>query len=136
MNHIHGKTGSPEWKIWVDMRKRCSKWKHPHFARYGGRGIRVCPRWAESFAAFLADVGVRPSPKHTLDRIDNDRGYEPGNVRWATRREQARNRRTSRLITARGKTQTLAAWSEELSVKSSTIRMRLTNGWPVERALS
>lgn len=135
MNYKHGLSKTPEWNVWVDMRKRCTKWKHPHFARYGGRGIKVCDRWSD-FSLFLKDVGPKPSPKHTLDRINNDKGYNPTNVRWSTRQEQARNRRTSRFLTTRGKTQTLAAWAEETGMKTERIRMRIDRyGWSVDEAL-
>jgi hypothetical protein len=77
------------------MRQRCSDAGCDDYRDYGARGIRVCDRWQQDFTAFLADMGERPSPKHELDRIDNSRGYEPGNVRWATRTQQARNTRAT-----------------------------------------
>lgn len=92
----HGKaTGGHHrvYRIWNAMRQRCHNPNQPHYVRYGGRGIRVCDEWRKSFDVFYAHMGDPPSPDHTLDRIDNDRGYEPGNCRWATRSEQQRNKR-------------------------------------------
>lgn len=79
--------------VWKSIRLRCYSRGNASYARYGGRGIQVCDRWRASFEAFLADMGSRPSPRHSIDRLDNDRGYEPGNCRWATALEQARHRR-------------------------------------------
>ena len=82
---------TPEYAAWAAMKQRCTNRNAPPFIHYGARGISVCERWMNSFEAFLADVGRRPSPKHSIDRIDNDGDYEPGNVRWATRKEQRAN---------------------------------------------
>ncbi len=83
---------SEEYGIWRGMIKRCYTTTHVHYARYGGRGITICDAWRTSFEQFYAYMGKRPSPRHTLDRIDNDGNYEPGNVRWATWEQQAGNR--------------------------------------------
>lgn len=94
---VHGMYGSPTYRSWRAMLARCSSDpKHPQFKDYGGRGITVDPAWQDSFAAFFADMGERP-PGRTLDRIDNDKGYSGGNCRWATRTEQARNKRNTRI---------------------------------------
>jgi hypothetical protein len=107
-----------------------------NYSDYGGRGIQVCERWRTSFMAFLADMGERPSTEHSLDRIDNDGNYEPGNCRWATKQIQARNRRCNRVISLNGEARTVAEWSELLGVSPRTIYSRLNKGQPIERALS
>ena len=91
----HGMTNSPEFSVWRSMKTRCYNPNHHKYPLYGGRGIIVCDEWLNDFAAFYAYVGPRPSMKHTLDRIDGDRNYEPGNVRWATPLEQRHNRRST-----------------------------------------
>ncbi len=92
----HGKTQTPEFYVWRSMKQRCTNPKHRAFKNYGGRGIKVCDRWLNSFEAFLNDMGARPSPELQLDRVNNDGDYTPENCRWATASEQSRNRRTRR----------------------------------------
>lgn len=94
---FHGLTKHPLYDVWTVIIQRCTNPKNPGYPNYGGRGITICIRWRNSFSAFLEDIGERPEPGYSLDRIDNDRGYEPGNTRWANRTTQARNSRHARL---------------------------------------
>lgn len=126
---------TPEYIVWIAMRVRCRSPKHSAYKYYGGRGIRVCERW-ECFETFLSDMGSRPSPDATIDRIDNDGNYEPGNCRWATHSEQQRNRRDSYHITYRGETKSIWDWAEEYGINQRTLIYRLQAGWIVERALT
>lgn len=96
-NWAHRRRHTAEYRIWLGMIRRCADPGRPEYERYGGRGISVDESWLTDFETFLRDVGERPSPKHSLDRIDNDKSYVPGNVRWATAQEQAVNRRKARL---------------------------------------
>lgn len=110
------------------MLTRCRNPRHNTYANYGGRGIRVHPEWI-AFSVFLADVGTRPSLAHSLERIDKDGHYEPGNVRWATRAEQSRNTRQNVMITVGERTQCVEDWAKENGLRSATIRARLELGW-------
>jgi hypothetical protein len=127
---------APEYHAWQSMLQRCYLQSMPFYLDYGGRGITVCDQWRHDFSKFLADVGYRPSPKHTLDRIDNNGNYEPGNVRWATRKEQARNRRNNRLISIDGQTRCLAEWCEIFNTSVDRVLKRLLSGMPPEVALT
>lgn len=123
---------SPTYRSWMRMRGRMRQ-DHKHFANYGGRGIKICDRW-NVFENFLADMGARPVG-HTLDRVDNDGDYEPGNCKWSTRREQQNNRRVNHRLTAFGRTQTLTEWARERGMNATTLHCRLRAGTPLERAL-
>lgn len=121
------------------MISRCTNPNTAVYANYGGRGIEVCSEWKESFKAYhdyvtqLSDYGTSG---YTLDRIDNDGNYEPGNVRWASPADQTRNSRHSRLITHDGRTQCLRDWANELGIGESVIDSRIRRGWTIERALT
>ena len=131
----HGRQPFDVYQIWTLMRNRC---RNPHahnWACYGGRGVSIHPEWND-FECFLRDMGPRPSPAHSLDRIDNGGDYTPANCRWATRTEQARNRRTTRHVSAFGTTQSLAAWAEQVGMLASTVAYRLSAGWTPEQALT
>lgn len=134
-NTTHGMSQTGEHRIWAAMKSRCTNRRLRQWKNYGGRGIRVCQEWMDSFEAFLLYVGPRPSALHTIDRIDNDCGYEPGNVRWSTRTEQQRNKTNSHLITFRGETMCLSEWSKRLGM-GGTLRQRLFRGWTVEAAFT
>lgn len=139
LTHGEGGRKTPEYMSWQSMKDRCNNPNAPSYARYGGRGIKVCKRWCESYAAFLADVGRQPSPAHTLDRIKNDKDYEPGNVRWATPLEQAQNTRQKEKavrLTHQGQTLLLMEWAKKFGIDQSTLRLRLKNGWSMDRALT
>lgn len=139
-NYRHGyKTAgryAPEYAIWNNLIARCTNPNNSKYARYGGRGITVCDRWAKDFVNFLDDMGRRPSPDHSIDRIDNDGGYTLANCRWATRKEQCRNRASSRFIEFGGASRTAAEWAEIIGVSQTTLHARLKSGWTIERALS
>lgn len=118
------------------MVQRCENSSTTEFHRYGGRGIRVCERWRSSYQAFLLDVGRRPTSRHTIDRIDNDGNYEPGNVRWATREEQGRNTSTTRMISAFGETLCLSDWALKTGLKRETIAQRIDAGKSPEESVT
>lgn len=130
----HGLTNSPEYNAWRAMRNRCYREKDEHFHRYGGSGIKVCDRWKNSFEEFIKDVGRKPTPKHSLNRKNNDGNYEPDNTIWSTHVDQCNNRSTNSMITFNSKTQSVAQWSVETGIKAATLYYRINHGWPPERA--
>ena len=129
------KSTATEYTIWSKMIQRCGNENEPSYENYGGRGIRVCERWL-SYENFLEDMGRRPSKKHSIDRIDNNGDYAPGNCRWASRGEQSRNTRRNVLISFQGRAMVAADWSRELGIPQPTIHWRMAQGWTVERVLS
>jgi hypothetical protein len=134
-NSAHGLTGSRAHTAWINMRERCLNPKHDSYHRYGGRGIGICKPWLESFTNFLDDMGHPPSGM-SLDRIDVNGDYEPGNCRWATSEEQANNRDNNRCLEFGGKKQTVAQWARELGASRAALRYRLEAGWTVEETLT
>lgn len=128
------------YNVWLSMKQRCYNPNVFGYERYGGRGITICERWLNSFENFLADMGERPSSEYSIDRIDGDKGYEPSNCRWATKKEQGNNRCTNLRIEWRGEVKTVAQWAEELypsiGVSRKTLYERLRKGWPVEKAFT
>jgi len=126
---------SPTYDSWCHMKQRCYNKDWVRYDRYGGRGVTVCDRWRDSFINFVADMGDRPSGG-TLDRIDNDGNYEPGNCRWATRRQQAENRHNAKRITHDGYTMSVIDWAKKLGIKATTIRARLKRRLSAELVLS
>jgi hypothetical protein len=124
----------PERQVWRDMLRRCENEGDRWYPSYGGRGIRVCDAWHD-FASFYADMGPKPSPAHSIDRVDNDGDYEPGNCRWATAREQQENKSNARRYEWSGRRLTLKQWAREIGLSLATLRYRLDAGWPVARVL-
>jgi len=125
---------TPTYMVWVAMRQRCKNKNHKFWERYGGRKIRICKRW-DDFRNFLADMGEKP-PHLSLDRVNNDGNYEPGNCRWTTQTEQSNNARRVRKFTFAGKTLSIAQWAVTVGLNKMTIFNRLKRGWPLEAALT
>lgn len=133
----HGLRSSSEYNTWAGMKNRCLNPSQICYESYGGRGIVVCDRWLNSFENFLEDMGKKPSRNHSIERIDQNGIYEKSNCRWATKKEQARNTRSNRLVTFDGETLCIAEWSERTGLDSRTIFARIdTLGWSIERALT
>lgn len=132
----HGMTKTITYNSWRSMIRRCEAPRDIGYPRYGARGISVCDRWRQSFERFLEDMGERPSKSYQIERIANEGNYTPENCRWATRSEQARNRRSNRMLSFNGKTQCLSAWVEECGMTLKQLQNRITLGWSVERILT
>ena len=126
----------PEWLAWKNIIQRCTNPHHKAYENYGGRGIKICDEWKNDFLAFYNHIGKRPTPKHEVDRIDNEVGYVPENVRWATRKEQSNNRRSNRLITYKEKTMTISQWADEIGIDRKSIQNRIRAGWSVDKTLT
>lgn len=132
----HGATGETEYAAWAAAKNRCTREKDANFHNYGGRGIAMWEGWINNYQAFIDHIGKKPTPKHSLDRINNERGYEPGNVRWATMKEQSNNVRRNLKYTYNGETKTLTEWCELFGRNFNTVRHRIIDfKWPFEKAL-
>ena len=131
----HGMSRTKTYKAWIGMKGRCLNEKYSNYPNYGGRGIKVCERWLESFENFFADMGECPDGM-SIDRKDNNDDYKPENCRWSTDQEQMNNRRVTTYLSAFGKTMTLLEWAGEMGVPKYVIRNRIKSGWSAEDALS
>jgi hypothetical protein len=133
----HGKTGTQVYRAWRNMLNRCYNLRVKSYADYGAKGVTVCQAWRDSFDAFYRDMGEPPTSRHTIERLENARGYEPGNCAWATRKQQNRNQTKTRHVTFRGETRPLPEWAEILGVPRVSLWQRLFKyGWDVERAFT
>lgn len=133
----HGSTNSPEHAAWLAMKSRCNCNSNRGYKYYGGRGIKVCEKWSQSFEAFLSDMGQKPSASHSIERIDVNGNYEPSNCVWADIETQKRNRRNTNLITYKGVIKTLTEHAEDNGLNSGTVWVRINKlGWSVEDALT
>ena len=135
-NKTHGACGTPEYVAWKSMNSRCNSPGNKDYKNYGGRGIAVCDRWRDDFNVFVSDMGQRPSNAHSIDRIDNSKGYGPDNCRWVANVQQNNNRRCNRLVEWNGRTATIAQLADEHGMRYSLVYGRLKAGWTIAQALS
>ncbi|HEX7767993.1 MAG TPA: hypothetical protein VF443_14875 [Nitrospira sp.] len=131
----HGLKESPEYETWVRMICRCENPTNPSFPNYGGRGIVICDRWRRDFRDFLADMGRRPSRHHSIDRIDNNGPYAPDNCRWATRIQQARNKRSVLMLDTPDGTMPVSVYEKRHNLSHYLIKTRLKRGWDLTNAV-
>lgn len=132
----HNLRNTREYACWNQMIQRCMNKNNPGYKHYGARGITVCDEWL-IFENFYKDMGQKPDPEWSLERIDNDSGYRPENCRWASRLTQCNNRRSSKRLLFRGRLMTVAEWAREVGIKQATIRARINrDGWSIEEALT
>ena len=135
-NTTHGQTNTKEYQVWTSMKNRCSNPKVQSYKRYGGRGIKVCERWQHSFENFLEDMGIAPIGA-SIDRIDVNGDYKPLNCRWASAKEQARNKTTTVMINYQGQDKPLIEWAEALNMNRDTLFCRVYRyNWPIKKALN
>lgn len=132
----HGMCKTKVYQAWMSMKRRCYNKKVERYKNYGGRGIKVCAKWRNSFEAFYKHIGKPPTPKHQIDRINNDDDYKPGNVRWVTLKENCNNtRRTNKLLEYNGIKKTIKQWAKVLTISTVQLNYRLRH-WPIEKALT
>ena len=136
-NSKHRMSGTPEHLAWKSIKARCYNKNNSHYKYYGGRDIKVCERWINNFDNFFKDMGPRPGPRYSIDRIDNDGDYTPNNCRWADTYTQANNKSDSRFITYNGETKTITQWAREIGIGIQTLYGRIDKlRWPIEKALT
>lgn len=124
----HGMSGTDEYRIWRAIKSRCLNPNSDAYNYYGGRGIGMFPAWANCFMTFFNDMGSRPTKMHTVERINNGGDYEPSNCVWATRKQQANNKRNNKILTINGRQKTLAQWADLTGINESAIRARIRRG--------
>jgi hypothetical protein len=135
IRHGHGKSHSPEYYSWMGMIQRCENPKSYGYSYYGARGICVCPRWRQSFDAFFADMGLKPSAHHSIERIDNNGNYQPSNCKWATKAEQMDNNRRTRFLEIDGECLPVRQWAVRSGCPGKIIHQRLSRGWDSKAAV-
>lgn len=132
----HGRSRSPEYRNWCAMKERCYSESHKNHGLYGGRGIQVCDRWVNSFENFLADMGKRPFPRATVERVDGNGNYSPENCVWATQEKQTHNKSNNRILEYAGQARCLAEWAKDFGIPQGRLWKRLKRGWPIAGALT
>lgn len=136
-NTKHSKSKTAEYRCWKSIKQRCHNENNPAYKNYGGRGIRVCDSWKNSFSNFLFDMGPKPNPKFDIDRIDNNLGYSPENCRWVDRKTNMKNTRNTHFVTFNGRTLSIMDWAEELNINPNTLYSRINiMKWDIEKVLS
>jgi hypothetical protein len=143
LTYKHGQAGGanrakrpPEYKTWDSIKQRCTNPNTAGFEWYGGKGVAIAPEWRDDFEAFFAYVGPRPSPRHSIERINGNGNYEPGNVCWANWTQQANNRSNNRVVQFQGAAMTLKQAADLAGIPYKTVKGRIQKGWSEERALS
>lgn len=132
----HKKRARTEYYSWYNAKRRCYYPDYKDYSNYGARGIKMCEEWQDNFEQFLKDMGPKPAPKYSIERINNNGNYEPSNCKWATAKEQNNNSRNNRYITFQNRRKTISQWAAERHIKLTTLRMRIdVYNWSLDRAL-